>query len=54
MGNAASASFARKGDGTEARRVAGEVKRDFPFGRLHLNHPLEEATTRGRGVPVAI
>jgi rhamnosyltransferase subunit A len=41
-------------ESTEARRVAGEVKREFLFGRLRLNHPLKEATTHGRGVPVAV
>jgi rhamnosyltransferase subunit A len=41
-------------ESTEARRVAGEVKRNFLFRRLHLNDPLEEATTRGRVAPVAI
>jgi rhamnosyltransferase subunit A len=41
-------------ESTEARRVAGEVKRDFLSRRLHLNDPLEEATTRARVAPVAI
>jgi rhamnosyltransferase subunit A len=41
-------------ESTEARRVAGEMKREFLFGRVHLNHSLEEATTRGCGVAVAV
>jgi rhamnosyltransferase subunit A len=41
-------------ESTEARRVAGEVKRDFLFGRPHLNRPLEQTATRGSSVPLAI
>jgi rhamnosyltransferase subunit A len=41
-------------ESTEARRVAGEVKREFLFRRLHLDHSLEEATNRDRGAAVAV
>jgi rhamnosyltransferase subunit A len=41
-------------ESTEARRVAGEVKREFLFRRLHLDHSPEETTTRDRGAAVAV
>jgi rhamnosyltransferase subunit A len=40
-------------ESTEARRVAGEMKREFLFGRVHLDSS-EDAATGGPGVAVVV